>query len=292
VRDILKYWDLEESSITKVTDTTWKVDNQYFLKKKDNERSIYSNIAIMKTLKDYGVPVASTIPSVSGKDYVSKDNEFYMMTEMLSGNHIDARIIMDSQELAEKVGKIIGELQQGLVGIRDDFDFFDNNFLDEIDGWIKDEVTTKGKSYFAFEKFDLYYSRLHEIYPSLRRQPIHRDVHLGNMLFDGDELVGYIDFDISQINARVFDLAYMAAGILAQIFEDNEYRDKWYGFYNNFITGFKKVTELDEIEELSIPLMMESIEILFVAYYLSIGDSNSARTADSVLEWISSSNFD
>lgn len=289
MRDILKHWNLEESSVAQVTDTTWKVDNRYFLKKKDNERSIYSNIEIMKTLKDYGVPVASTIPSVSGKDYISKDNAFYMMTEMLSGNHIEARTIMDSQELAMKVGMIIGALQQGLVGIRDDFDFYDNNFLDELDGWIKDEITTKGESYFAFEKFDFYFSRLHEIYPSLQRQPIHREVHLGNMLFEGDELVGYIDFDISQINARIFDLAYMAAGILAEIFEDHAYRDKWIGFYSSLITGFKKVTALDEMEEQSIPLMMESIEILFVAYFLSIGDTKSARTADHVLKWISTS---
>jgi len=286
VREILKYWDLEESDVVKITDTTWKVDERYFLKHGQDEGSIFSNVEILKTLDKNGFPVALPVPTVIGKDYICMDNAFYMLTNKLEGEHLDIRTVLNRPELAFKIGMIIAKLQQGLLNIKEDFGFYDNNLLMELDGWIKDEVTTKASGYYAYETFEFYSSKLHQVYPSLLRQPIHRDVHLGNMLFEGDVLVGYIDFDISQINARIFDIAYMATGVLAEIFSDLEYRHKWIGFYNSLVEGFQAVAPLDEVEKQSIPLLMASIEILFVAYFLSKEDAESARLADSVLKWL------
>ena len=63
-------------------------------------------------------------------------------------------------------------------------------------------------------------SLLEAVYPSLPKQLIHRDVHFGNFLFFEGSLSGYIDFDLSQRNIRIFDLCYFLSGLLAEETED------------------------------------------------------------------------
>ena len=41
-------------------------------------------------------------------------------------------------------------------------------------------------------------------------------MHFGNFLFQEGSFSGYIDFDLSQKNIRIFDLCYFLAGLLAE----------------------------------------------------------------------------
>ena len=96
---------------------------------------------------------------------------------------------------------------------------------------------------------------LEAVYDDLPKQLIHRDVHFGNFLFFEGNLSGYIDFDLSQRNIRIFDICYFLTGLLAE-------------------------------EKNAIPCVMECIEILCTAYFINIQDIKHANDAYRIFHFI------
>ena len=111
---------------------------------------------------------------------------------------------------------------------------------------------------------------------------IHRDVHFGNFLFSGSILSGYIDFDLSQKNIRIFDLCYFLAGLLAHE-TGADLALPWSRLLEVTVDAYHNLNPLSGEERAAIPLVMQAIELLFAAYYLSIQDRVCAEDAVRVL---------
>jgi Ser/Thr protein kinase RdoA (MazF antagonist) len=285
MQELLLNWKINITENEKITDTAHRINQAYVIKKTISKLDMVKNIGILKALKEISFPVPEVIVTSSGEDYVTVEDAYYMVTEEVKGEHLRVEDVIHDPKQSFKVGQVIAELQNGLKVVEKDFEFYNNDFLKELNGWINKEVEVLGSNYFVTEIFSSYKKEMKEIYPKLIRQPIHRDVHLNNMLFDNGELAGYIDFDISQINVRMFDLAYMAVGVLAEVF-DTDLRLQWRNFFDSLVSGYKSISPIELIEEESLWLLMGSIEILFVAYYNKNNNETSARLADDVLKWI------
>lgn len=97
---------------------------------------------------------------------------------------------------------------------------------------------------------------LEPIYDNLERHLIHRDMHLGNLLFIDRQVSGYIDFDLTQINARIFDIAYLLAGWLVEKTHDIDYMEGWKKTVRNLIEGYQEEQALYNLEISSLSIMM------------------------------------
>ena len=75
--------------------------------------------------------------------------------------------------------------------------FWNNSLLEEMEGWVTEELTKTGEEYLAMEQAREAIGQLRAVYGDLPKQLIHRDVYLGNFLFVEKEFSGYIDFDLS-----------------------------------------------------------------------------------------------
>ena len=82
---------------------------------------------------------------------------------------------------------------------------------------------------------------------------IHRDVHLGNFLFYINEFSGYVDFDLSQKNIRIFDLCYFMLGLLLEDEENKVDETQWFQYLKNLVKGYASVIPISIIERKSIP---------------------------------------
>lgn len=128
-----------------------------------------------------------------------------------------------------------------------------------------------------------------ERYPEYKEKKcreIHRDVHFGNFLFSEGNLSGYIDFDLSQRNIRIFDICYFLTGLLAEETEEAFTKKEWTENVRAAIEGYENITRLSAEEEDAIPCVMECIEILFAAYFIGIGDFKHAEDAWEVFLFI------
>lgn len=105
------------------------------------------------------------------------------------------------------------------------------------------------------------------IYPQLPKQQIHRDLHYGNLLFEGATLTGVLDFDLGKQDARLFDIAYILVGQLLGQKDLTAVENKWLIFVSQFLNGYESITVLERDEKEALLLMMQCIELLFLAFW-------------------------
>lgn len=66
-----------------------------------------------------------------------------------------------------------------------------------------------------------------KLYPLLPKQLIHRDPNPSNIIVDYGEITGFLDFELTERNVRIFDPCYAATAILSETYEDTSLeRDK------------------------------------------------------------------
>ena len=128
--------------------------------------------------------------------------------------------------------------------------------------------------------------RLMDVYSDLPKRLIHRDVHLGNFLFEGSNFTGYIDFDLSQKNIRIFDICYFLLGLLCRESGSQIEDTQWFEHVKSVVNGYHQIIPLADVEKASIVTVMKNIELLFVAYFLSEKDEVLARDAGKIFKFI------
>ena len=115
---------------------------------------------------------------------------------------------------------------------------------------------------------------------------MYRDIHFGNFLFAEGVFSGYIDFDLSQRNIRIFDICYFMLGLLSRQENLKIAQGEWMLFLRNVIRGYEKEARLSPAEKRAVPYVMECIELLFVAYFEETGDSTCADDAFDIFLFI------
>jgi len=224
------------------------------------------------------MPVAKPLKTAEGNHYVESEGSMYILSEKLTGSHVENPF--SEPALFVKMGKIIAELHRVFAKIEDETELWNNSLLDELEGWIKDVLEEDG--WLLVREAD-YLHTLHclrEYYGELPRQLIHRDVHFDNFLFDqrGD-FSGYIDFDLSQRNIRIFDVCYFLAGLLCGEEGQDVTDGEWKKAVHDVLEGYHEIMELTEAERKAVPYVMQAIELLFVAWYTKERDIPGAGDA-------------
>lgn len=95
---------------------------------------------------------------------------------------------------------------------------------------------------------------------------------MGNFLFDNGQFSGYIDFDLSQRNIRIFDLCYFTLGLLSEEEVLDISEEQWFSILSNFFAGYEQEQELMAEEKKAVPYVMEAIELLFMAWFMEQKD--------------------
>ena len=104
------------------------------------------------------------------------------------------------------------------------------------------------------------------IYDFLPKQIIHRDINPGNIIVNA-ERIGFIDFELSERNIRIYDVCYAATAILSETVSDIEAFNKWIDIYRNIVYGYEKVLKMTEDEKQSLPYVILSNQLVCIAYF-------------------------
>lgn len=283
---ILSNWNIFNVPVRKIYTSAWQVGDNYILKTGNNFNWLNSNISILNALSEENMPVAEIIKTINGLDYIIEDNYYFFLSKRIEGEHITDIYSEDYKKIGHLIGQVIGKLHSAFRKCQEIICCHDNNFCDEVSGWILQAFRDKKISKVPWDILNECVSLLNSIYKELPRQLIHRDIHLGNMLFKNGELTGYIDFDLSQINARIFDLCYMSLSILIGNTDDNKKTTKWLEILNSIVAGYSTINPLTDREKKVIPIMMTAIEMLFVAFFTNNNDERNAEEAETMLIWL------
>lgn len=283
IRQLLPLWGITDGRLTQIYPSAWTVGDTHVLKVYHDRQQLERNIHLSTVLLHCGIPVAEIICTEDGGKYVSHQNAFFLLSKKLPGSNITD---LKDQNMARKMGCAIARLHLAFLQCEKEITFWDNSFLEEMKGWVQENLRTSGWQPLSEAAYLAAVSNLEQSYDQLPRQLIHRDVHFGNFLFLGGNFSGYIDFDLSQKNIRIFDICYFLTGLLAEETAEPITKAEWLGILNAVITGYESITKLTGAEKNAVFCVMQCIEILFVAYFTGIGDVQSANGAYRIFHFI------
>lgn len=284
INAILTYWGMKKQEIKQIYDTTWQIGEGYVLKVYQDKEGLERNIKVLRILEQMDIPVGKIVFTHNNAPYVQYEDKYYFLSEKLRGKNITQ--IGNDRNLAEKMGGIIADLHFAFAKCDESDSFWNNSLLEEMNGWVKQNFENSDWEQISREEFEKVVANLEVIYGELPVQLIHRDVHFGNFLFEEGEFSGYIDFDLSQRNIRIFDLCYFMLGLLSEK-EKFELTDElWFTFLQNVFQAYQSKLHLTVAEKKAVPYVMECIELLFVSYFASVKDTVCTKNTFKIYQFV------
>ena len=106
------------------------------------------------------------------------------------------------------------------------------------------------------------------LYKELPRQIIHRDPNPSNIILAQDKW-GFIDFELSENNARIFDPCYAATAILSETFEAGKEEKllAWTEVMKEIMYGYDSVVKLTDAEKKAVPYMILANQFVSTAFF-------------------------
>ena len=263
---ILKNWDLSHETVTDIyyestgtkNDSACYVGTDYVLKYTANLGKLKKNIEVSRALENIGLLSAVPVPTADGADYIADGELYFYLTRRLPGAQMAAHRFGEGD--GRFVGEILGQLHLALARIEDCVSEAD--LLATVRDWAlpKAKATLNLSDAFCREYLDTFA----DLYPKLPRQIIHRDPNPGNIIC-ADDRWGFIDFELAERNARIYDPCYAATAVLSETFgQDN---DRWLGIFRDIICGYDSVAHLTEEERSAIPYIILANQFVCVAWF-------------------------
>jgi AraC-type DNA-binding domain-containing proteins len=281
IKERLKNWNLLEpidlkniyyESNGSKSDTSWIVNNDFIIKIGTNISGLKQHIALSKALDESGFEVAIPILTKDKKEYIVEDDLYFCLTNRIQGEVIKSSEIYEGEYefKAISIGEAIGRLHLVLQKKDSEIICNDQNLYETVSEWAipisEKRISLNNKFYEDFK------GNFKKLYPKLIRHAIHRDLNPNNIIIKDGKLRGFIDFELSERNVRIFDPCYAATAILSESFDINntDRLDKWIIILKNIIKGYDSICKLTNEEKKSIPYVIYSIQMIFIAYLSDI----------------------
>ena len=273
-----------EGDIKQIYSTAWNIGDEFVLKKYVNFEELKRNVDVLSILYSEQIPVPKIIATPNNEKYLKDKENYWLLTNKLKGCNI-VNVNKCNEQWFFKMGKIIARLHLAFDECEGKIKCWNNSLLGEMESWIRKNIYEYDKKIIDKNEFEDIIKELRLVDKDLSYGLIHRDVHLGNFLFYNNEFSGYVDFDLSQKNIRIFDLCYFMLGLLLEDEENKVDETQWFQYLKNLVKGYASVIPISIIERKSIPLVMECIELLFVAYFIGEKDERAMRDSLKLYEF-------
>lgn len=274
ITELLKHWGLQDETVRDIfyegtgnrNENAYYVGENYVIKFSPNLGKLKNSIEISKKLSDVGLVAATPVPSSNGEEYIADGELYFCITKRIKGKQMQPGAMYegDYKEKARYIGEIIGQLDKALENA--DVLVNDMDTYESVVNWAIPQL--EGKMDLPKELLDDYKNDFGKAYQAIPCQVIHRDPNPGNIIL-AEEQWGFIDFELSERNVRIFDPCYAATAILSESFaeDDAEKLMKWVDIYKNIIYGYDAVVTLTDEEKEAVPYVVLSNQLLATACF-------------------------
>jgi len=296
-RKILKNWEIGTVDTIKPTSEgggkTWFIktvaDNCFVLKVSDlihAEREYKFLTGLSKT----ELPIAAPVLTTAGNWHADNGSgEIHCLYPKLPGSVIAEHYAGDAERRAENFGEALGLLHHCLSRLNNVDGGREMHLVPQIQEWALPVIEKKQKDidFHAMERIWVDVARnLTWLEKEMPRQTIHRDAHPSNMLFEKEQLTGFLDFELVTQGLRLFDVCYCASAILVAGFEDLEKEEQWLGLCQGLLQGYQRQQSLKTIECKSVYEMLVAIELIFMAFWLQNNNIVQALQLEKLITWL------
>jgi len=279
LRKVLENWDIERGlpiadvyimDGAKASGNVWKVGADYILKTGDREK-LLKNLKVAKALSKQGLTSSVPVPTKTGAEYLD-GKEIFVLSHGIKGNPLSKsdRYGDNCAEFGVKYGKSIARLHKALKEVQDEVLPDEVDLFKNVTEWALPNVRLQNAQWsmgLSDEFFTDYIDTFGKLYDKLPKQLIHYDPNPSNILFENGEVSGFIDFDLSEINVRLWDPCYCATGLLVESSADAY--EKWLDILGGILHGYDSENKLTEEEKQAVFYVICSIQMICVAYFES-----------------------
>lgn len=280
IQKILSNWNLQNSIVKSIINenTGKQSENSYYI----------GDGYVMKYSTNFAVIKKSTLFSEvvklnNGDDYLQYGELYFIVTKRIYENQLKCVDIFNDTSIALTIGENIAKLHNKLKTYDID-DFEQANIYDDCINNLDEVKKISNLSNKFCEKYKNEFGKLIDKLPT---QPIHRDINPSNIIFAGKEFKGFVDFDLTEVSVRIFDICYCATAILSECFNNQINFEVWQEILDNLIKGYNRIDNLSEYEIEAIPYVIYSIEIICIAYFSKYDKFEELTERNiSMLKWL------
>lgn len=284
IRKLLSNWNIDQADIkpayqpnnSLLSEHVWVIDENYYLKL----FSSYDALQKERTLAKQTGRKQNILPSCSGDDYIESQGNYFMMFYKIEGTPILSSDMLNHTEQGRYIGEIIGQITRQLQPITGDFK--ENNLLQTVTEWALPQASQQLN--LSTDWIESFKNQIAVLFPELPRQVIHRDLNGGNLLIQEGEFTP-IDFELAEINFRIYDPCYFLTSVLSEQFGVNN--SSWLALVKEVFTGYDQVVKLTTQEKAAIPYVMLSNQLICVAYFSEYEKhSQFLKTNKEMTQWL------
>ena len=300
ISEILENWGLQEEEVKDIfyeetgnySENAFYVGDNYVIKFSANLGNVMKHLELSEALEKACFLTAGIVKTADGRTYVDSDGLYFYVTTRLEGIRLKASdmLLADGEYKAQFLGEIIGQLHLVLKDL--DMVAGEVNAFWDVTNWAlprtKEVMQVPEK---LCEEYLEVFGRLQDKLP---RQIIHRDPNPSNVIRkrkeeSGEESWGFIDFELSERNVRIYDPCYAATAILSEWFVAGKEKEvaKWPEVYKNIMAGYDRVVGLTEEERRAVPYVILTNQLICVAWFADQGKYEEMYRANiKMTEWI------
>lgn len=280
IQKILSNWNLQNSVVKPIINenTGKQSENSYYIGD-DYVMKYSTNFAVIKK----NTLFSEVVKLNNGDDYLQYGELYYIVTKRIYGNQLKCVDIFNDTSIAFTIGENIAKLHNKLK-FYDIDDFEQDNIYDNC---INNLYKVKKFANLSNEFCEKYKNEFGKLINKLPTQAIHRDINPSNMIFDEKEFKGFVDFDLTEVNVRIFDICYCATAILSECFNNQINFEVWQEILDNLIKGYNRIDNLSKDEIKAIPYVICSVEIICIAYFSKYDKFEELTERNiSMLKWL------
>lgn len=274
IAEILKNWNLEKETIADVyyegsgkrNENAYYIGDNHVLKVTANLGKLKKYLELTSAIEKVGLSTTTFVKTAQNEVYVKEGELYFYLTKRVEGRQIlPGEMYQDDyKEKARFIGENLGQLHLALLQIEAAVE--ENNLVETVKEWAlpkAKEVMELSQEFCA-----QYEETLVKLYDKLPKQIIHRDPNPGNII-RAEEKWGFIDFELSERNVRIYDPCYAATAILSESFTENSEKtlERWKAIYKNIIYGYDSVVKLTEKEYEAMPYVLLANQLVCVAWF-------------------------
>ena len=247
------------------SESTFSVGENHCVKVSRRPGELQRQAALQRALFDEQL-AARVVPATDGADVLTINGMDFMLMERVEGSPVDAAAMLARPENARAIGEGLARLHAALRKC-DPLLCREEDYAAALRDWAIPAVKAASSGETAW--LDEYADRIERVFPCLPAQIVHRDPNPDNLLMKDGQVVGFLDFDLTRILPRIFDLCYAATGILCDAWTrvDSERRKGFFAAARAVWEGYDAVSPLTDEEWAALPDMVLAIQLTCVAAF-------------------------
>ncbi|MCK4257679.1 MAG: phosphotransferase [Halanaerobiales bacterium] len=262
--------------------------DKYVLKQKEDVKKIISECKLVSKLDRYGLPVPVPILTLQNEYYIKRDDNFFCLYPYLPGEFIYDNSSCKVEKRIYSLGITIGKLHNGLRRCNYEKSFPKFHLIDHLLYWLYPRIKMHSSSTEIRRLNNIVkdiQENIQSKYNIMPHQLIHRDLHLYNILFEGERVSGILDFDLAAYGIRLYDLCYSFINLLLEEDFNNEKLYEWLSYLGFLMKGYTRIITLTQIELDAIWSVTMIALLLNIEFCYSIAKKNVAKKYQSALFW-------